>query len=110
MSLSTTSQLGQLLGGMSRRQDDIASQISPDDANDSLLIQNSLSVVLQGTVTATQRIIAASTFVLDHPVYGYLDSTTLRLDGGYTSGSITMPITMPLEFVGGDIILFQTTF
>lgn len=83
MSLSSASQLGSIIGNMSSNQSDIASQISPDDANDSLLIQNSAAVLLSQTVTVSSRTVRTDSFILDHVVYGALDSATLRLDGGY---------------------------
>jgi len=35
-------------------------------------------------------------FVIDHPVYGDLDSNVLWIDGGWLSEEVTIPITMPL--------------
>jgi hypothetical protein len=95
---------------MKYEQEQIKSNMSPADPTGFDIRTSISNLMLAGTIVATQKIIASDSFVLDHPVYGELDSATLKLDGGYSSGVLTMPVTMPVTFSGGDTILFTTTF
>ena len=38
------------------------------------------------TVTFTKRVLSSTSFYIDHPVYGDIDSATLALDGDYDTG------------------------
>lgn len=102
--------LATYLGDMKYEQEQIKSNMSPADPTGFDIRTSISNMILAGTIIATQKTIATTSFVIDHPVYGYLDSATLQLDGGYVSGSITMPITMPLTFGAGDTVLYTTTF
>jgi hypothetical protein len=43
------------------------------------------SIQLTTSIFAKKNIYPSDSFILDHIVYGYLDSATFKLDGGYLS-------------------------
>jgi hypothetical protein len=45
------------------------------------------SIVITGTYIVSSRALPGSAFILDHPVYCNLDSSTLNLDGNYAVSS-----------------------
>ena len=86
--VNATTELGRMIGKMARDQSGIQENISPDDADAQLATLNSEVLQLTVTLTASSRELATDSFVLDHPVYGELDSPTLKLDGGYRANYI----------------------
>lgn len=84
---TATRQLGEYIGNLSYEQEQTKSNLSPNDPygfDQRAIISN---VALEGTIIATKYTIATNSFVLDHLVYGELDSSTLTLDGGYSSST-----------------------
>lgn len=97
--------LGAVLGNMSKEQSDIKSNISPNEQNANAFIVSQEQVQLSGTLTVTAYFYPEDSFILDHPVYGELDSSVLKLDGGYaetTEGGVSFPVTFPITFVEGS--------
>lgn len=86
MALNSTSKLGKAIGGMASEQDDIKQNISPDEAasDDQFVMFESL--ILNGTVSLTKLLYPTDSFIIDHPVYGEIDSSVLQIDGGYDTG------------------------
>lgn len=110
MSLSDTSKLAQLLSEQNRETNDLKSNISPDDNNVSLsLFDNERPIIMSGLIVVSKYTYATDSFILDHPVYGSLDSATLALDGGYTTLTVTMPVSIPVSFMTVTT-LYSTTF
>lgn len=62
------------------------------------------TINVTGSYIVTKYLLDSTSFVLDHPVYGYIDSPTLKIDGGYLI-NITFPLTFPINFSGGIIIV-----
>ena len=62
---------------------DLSGNISPDEANATLLIVRNETIELTGEVTITKKVYDTNAFVLDHTVRCDLDSSTLELDTGY---------------------------
>ena len=110
MPLDAASQLGEILGTLNKDQDIVRQNMSPDvvEALDQYFIR--LTFSFSGAVTATKKTYPTDSFILDHPVYGELDSAVLKLNGGYSSGELTIPITIPIEFTGGDIVIDTQSF
>jgi hypothetical protein len=83
MALDSVSKLGQKIGGLSSGQEDIKDNLSPDssDSLDSLGFAETIGV--QGTLTTKRWDYSETSFILDHVVYGNLDSSVLNIDGGY---------------------------
>lgn len=86
-------ELGKELGRSLQSQNRIQQNMSADESDAQLNIYNTEDFVIEGTLTVSSLSIATDSFVLDHPVYGELDSPTLQLDGGY-SGSPTVLYTV----------------
>lgn len=116
MSQSSVDKLGSMLGGMSRGQNELNQNISSDDAGQAFNFEFSVPIALKGTVLGKQLNLATDSFVLDHPVYGDLDNSSLILDGGYAESigaNFTFPGTFPMTFSGGTTgtsIAFTVTF
>lgn len=86
MALDYASKIGAAIGSMSKEQDTIKENISPDDPEDQFQIVTFEFLRLGGTATLTQLMYPTDSFILDHPVYGELDSNVLQIDGGYDTG------------------------
>lgn len=86
MVLDAATQLGRKIGQIASEQDEIKQNISPDAAasDDQYVMTERLR--LFGTMTATALLYPTDSFIIDHPVYGEIDSSVLKIDGGY-SGS-----------------------
>lgn len=91
MSLSSTSQLAKLLADQTSETDEIKSNISPDDLNSSLpIFINERPIKITGSITVSSHSYGSTTFVIDHPVYGDIDSSTLAIDGDYAFAAVTV--------------------
>ena len=98
--MNAAKELGRIIGDLSRQQQKLQENVYPDDPDAELqLIQTEqLSVTQAGSVFGLE--LDSTSFVLDHPVLGELDSATLELDGGYaqTGGTPTFPAVFPWTF------------
>lgn len=111
MALNSTSQLAKLLADQTSETDEIKSNISPDDLNSTLpIFANESPIRISGTITLTSRTYATNSFIIDHPVYSKLDTTTYILDNGYASESLTMPVTVPVDLGSEDTELYTISF
>jgi hypothetical protein len=79
---------GKTLAGLANKQ--VNSEISlTQDSGDNVLITSPVDdVTFNGYVSLNAKVIGTSSFYLDHPVYGDIDSSTLHLDGDYASTSV----------------------
>jgi len=82
---TSAEELGRIIGGIARQQSNIQENISPDEADALLNVYNTEQLVIEVVMTVTTKCYDANTFVIDHPVYGDIDSATLLIDGGYTA-------------------------
>lgn len=85
--MGATEELGRTIAGISNEQARMKENMMPDDVDQQLLLFNGEAIKINLEVIGHYNIISSTSFVLDHPVYGELDSSTLQLDGGYTSTS-----------------------
>lgn len=110
MSLNSASQLGQTIAALMNKKDEIKRTMRPDDPYGQLELNSTASVILQGTVQFYRLQYGESSFIIDHPVYGYINSPTLRIDGGY---EILLQVSFPLSFPiiwtssNGSVLIFQ---
>jgi hypothetical protein len=86
MVLNQAKELGRTIAGQQKQIDGLKQEISPNDPSASfpLFAQETFSV--PQTVTFTKRVLSSTSFYIDHPVYGDIDSATLALDGDYDTG------------------------
>lgn len=90
MSLSAVEKLGGLLGSSMNEQQVIKDNISPnDDAQILLTSIDTASIALAGTLVVNKLTYATDSFILDHPLYCDLNSSVLKLDGGYDETGTT---------------------
>jgi len=82
---TTAQELGKLLGQRSKEQSQIKENLSPDEFASQLVIFNQVEMVTEVGFTADGQCYDTNSFVIDHPVYGDIDSATLLIDGGYTA-------------------------
>jgi len=109
MALDGISKLGTALGKLSSDQSEIKQNISPDETDAIDYIVNYEEVVVEGTVIGTKRTYASDSFIIDHPVLGDIDSSTLKIDGGYDTNELTIPVTMPITLGETSEVLFTVT-
>jgi hypothetical protein len=111
-------ELGMALGKMAQSQSDLKAGAFGDEDEGLLNFVLNQKLVMTGTATLTAYLYATDSFILDHPVYGELDSAVLKLDGGYLQSS---PIYAPSWNMtwdhswgtpGGDVtsVLYSTSF
>lgn len=85
--MGATQELGRTLAGISNEQANMKENMMPDDVDQQLLLFNGESIIVNLQAIGYYAIYSSTAFILDHPVYGELDSSTLELDGGYASTS-----------------------
>ena len=107
--LDNTSKIADVIGKISKKQDNADSNIRADDTFGVLSIFNTEFLKITGSLTLTQRNYSTTSFVLDHPIYGELDSSTLEIDGGYSEG-FGFPMTFPASFAESSSVIYTTTF
>jgi hypothetical protein len=110
MTLDETKMLARTIAGMSQEQDTIKQNLSPDESEAQLITGFTYNVITQGTLVANAYLYATDSFIIDHPVYGELDSPVLKLDGGYEPNYLMVPFEMPISFESIPQLLYQTTF
>ncbi len=109
MTLSNIDKLGKEIGHIKSDQTEIKENISPDETVDQDQIVSIERMPIGGTFVATAYYYPDDSFILDHPVYGDLDSSTLALDGGYATGN-QFALTFPISFAQPKLELYRTTF
>ena len=87
---SAAEQLGRAIANISNQSTDIREDTLADDITQNMILAPTDNVKVTLSVTGTYQPYPTNSFILDHPVYGELDSSTLQLDGGYDTGSSTI--------------------
>lgn len=87
MSLSSASQFGKVVADLANTQNRLSENISYDEADPLIQITPLEAISLSSTTFVYKKFYPTDSFILDHPVYGYVDSSVLELDGGYLAGS-----------------------
>jgi len=76
-------EIGRIIGNLSKEQSTIKENISADETETQDTIYASFVSELQCTGIINKLTYPTDSFILDHPIYGELDSSVLKLDGGY---------------------------
>lgn len=98
MSLSSIDALGSFIAGVANEQVRMKEDIIPDEINQSIVLTPFDSIRLLEEVSAYKKYYPTNSFILDHPIYGELDSSVLQLDGGYWDGvSNGCLLSLPLD-------------
>lgn len=79
--------LGNILGSSMRSASDYKQDFVETEGVTDIQLSMLESVKVTGSVYVYLNYLATSSFVIDHPVYGDVDSSTLSIDGDYASGS-----------------------
>lgn len=87
MVLKTDQQLGQVLASITNSQSRLNQNISYEEVDPLIQITPIESISLTQTTFIYKKYYPTDSFIIDHPVYGEVDSSVLKLDGGYLSGS-----------------------
>lgn len=95
-----TKKLGRAIAQGTNSTDELKQEIVPDSTNQNLLLAPYDRVRVRVKATFTRKTYATDSFILDHPTLGILDSSTLKLDGGYADEIIgfSMPVAFPITF------------
>lgn len=100
--VNSSRKLGTTLGNISQEQDEIKQNLSPNESDANAFIFIPEQARVGGYLTATAYYFPTDSFIIDHPVYGDIDSSTLKIDGGYAGSSTnTLPLSFPLTFTTG---------
>lgn len=84
---STATEVGKIIGNIINKQVTTDENLAAQEVDSQVVIVNQEQFRLSGTLSIVKRAYATDSFILDHPVYGELDSSTLKIDGGYDTGS-----------------------
>lgn len=102
MALDAATEVGGIIGSNIKATKQIQEDHVSAEVQNSLLLSPISRSKVETTVTITQYFYGDTAFILDHPVYGELDSSTLELDGDYAqSDGNPFPLTFPITFSGG---------
>jgi hypothetical protein len=88
LSLDSATELGRILGNKIKEDNSVKENISPTEEDSLFNVWNSNSIKITGNVTISKMLYGTSSFIIDHPIYGYVDSPILSLDGGYASALV----------------------
>ena len=78
-------QLGLVLGKNVQTVNDLNQTVFDSEGLSDLNIVGINSIQLSTSIICTKNIYPSDSFILDHPVYGSLNSAVYKLDGGYLS-------------------------
>ena len=100
MTLDSADEVGTFIAGLSQGQDDSNTNLPPEEVNASLFLTPLDRAQLATTVLLYIKYYDPTSFILDHPIYGILDSSTLEIDGGYlgTLNGFSFPMAFPITF------------
>jgi hypothetical protein len=90
--------LGNTLGTNIQTADNLNQQRFESENITSFNVVRMDSVRLSSTTIISSLVYPSDSFILDHPVYGELDSSILKLDGGYAVNIALFPLTYPILF------------
>lgn len=90
--------LGNSLGTNIQTTDTINQQRFESENVTELYIVSMDSIRLTSTTIISSLVYPSDSFILDHPVYGELDSSILKLDGGYAVVTASYPLSFPITF------------
>jgi hypothetical protein len=72
----------------------------PDEVSQSLILTPQDTARITHRVVMTKGAYPSTSFVIDHPVYGYIDSPTLAIDGGYLDADLSSGLVAFYNFFG----------
>jgi len=120
---NATKELGRTIGQIQKDQSTTNENITGDDSDAELQVASSEQVILGGRLDVYRLDYPDNdSFILDHPVYCNLDSSILKIDGGYAlSFVIDHPIYSQLDVdeyildggysqAGGRTLLYSVGF
>lgn len=85
MGLSSAEMIGKAIANSINQSQEIKQDAIPAEIINSMLLAPVERTKVTLTVVGNYKHYPTTSFILDHPVYGELDSSTLQLDGGYSS-------------------------
>lgn len=111
MALDSASEVGRIIGGLVNTTNQIQSDHVPGAIDQGIVLTPIDKSKVQTTVVITKYFYPTDSFIIDHIVYGEIDSSVLKLDGGYAeSEGTTFPLTFPVIFSGGTSTVIHGTY
>lgn len=111
MGLGEAEELATYIGNISSEQDNIKENAFAEEAINSFLLAPFETVKVSALLVVTKRTYGTTSFIIDHPVYGELDSSILELDGGYSgSEAQEFPATFPWSFEIGTAEILESKY
>jgi hypothetical protein len=102
MGLSSADKLGSIIGNIAKEQSKIADNISSDEPDAALFLTSDETIEITGELIVNKFTYATNSFIIDHPVYGEIDSSSLLLDGGYLGQNLTIGLQSFYNLDAGD--------
>ena len=94
-------ELASILGSNMKSAADYKESFVTTENSSNLQFVNIDTIEVTGSYYVYKKNLKSDSFVLDHPVYGELDSSILIIDGGYAvtqTASSTFPLSFPIIF------------
>lgn len=84
MSLSSASQVGQIIGGLVNENQSLKEDLVADEQDQSIILSPLDEAEVTSRVVLTKPELSGEAFVLDHPVYSELNNSSYKLSGLYS--------------------------
>ena len=85
MALDSQTELGELIAKNANDISALKEDVVPDDVDQNFLLAPFDGINLSLSVLGVAKFYATDSFIIDHRTQGELDSSTLKLDGGYAT-------------------------
>lgn len=85
MGINSAEEVGRIIAGLVKANEQVKEDHVPSEILQSLILSPVSRLKLTTSVVVTKNYHDGSSLILDHPVYGQLDNSTLLTDGGYSS-------------------------
>lgn len=82
-------ELGKVIGSGLKQANSYKEDFIETEETTDILLANLDTIKITGIWVISSLIVASDSFVLDHPVRGYIDSSIYKLDGGYSSSTLS---------------------
>lgn len=105
--MSVGEQIGNAIANIAKSVNTIKEDALVDETDGTYLVGAVETLKLNVTMYAWRRNYSTTSFVIDHPVYGDIDSSVLYIDGDYQYDANEFPLEFPIswnELVGSTLI------
>lgn len=108
--MDSATELGKIIGNLSKRQDTLAQSISPDESDEVMSINNQDAIIVSGTATFNKLLYATDAIIFDNTALFQFDNTNYVFDTDYQLNSPEFPLSFPIELGYDGELLYTVNF